>query len=435
MRGVTWVLMVQSSAAVKRTIDFSLACTLLLLSPCMVTMGLLLRIHGPGFQRTPRVGRWCETFQELSFARPRGRMSQFLWKLGFGRLPVLLNIVKGDLSFIGPRPVSPGELSPRERMVRKRYNVRPGLICVWWIRKRANIAYEHEGDADTRYAETQTLWCDLSIAVRAIPAVLYGEGINTAPDGITVLGIPVANMTMTDALEAILAHLNHDGTHQVCFVNSHCANIAWRNLAYRRVLCQATLTLADGIGMKLAGKFLGQDFKQNVNGTDLFPRLCQRLSGANRGVFLLGGQPGAAEGVHNWIAEHYPAGLISGYRDGYFSAQQEPDVIRDIAQSGAGLLLVALGMPQQELWIAQHLSATGVRVAMGVGGLFDFYAGRIPRAPQWLREMGLEWLYRLYQEPGRMWRRYLLGNVVFLYRVLMERLWQTRPSPEAQVYR
>ena len=113
--------------------------------------------------------------------------------------------------------------------------------------------------------------------------------------------------------------------------------------------------------MKLAGKFLGQDFKQNVNGTDLFPRLCQGLSGANRGVFLLGGQPGAAEGVHNWIAEHYPAVLISGYRDGYFSAQQEPDVIRDIAQSGADLLLVALGVPQQELWIAQHLSATGVR--------------------------------------------------------------------------
>jgi exopolysaccharide biosynthesis WecB/TagA/CpsF family protein len=151
--------------------------------------------------------------------------------------------------------------------------------------------------------------------------------------------------------------------------------------------------------------------------------------------FPLGGQPGAAEGVRNWIAEHYPAVLTSGYRDGYFSAQQEPDVICDIAQSGADLLLVALGVPQQELWIAQHLSATGVRVARGVGGLFDFYAGPIPRAPQWLREMGLEWLYRLYQESGRMWRRSLLGNVVFLYRVLMERLWQTRPSREAQVYR
>jgi len=160
-------------------------------------------------------------------------------------------------------------------MVRKRYNVRPGLICVWWIRKRANIAYEHEGEADTRYAETQTLWRGLSIALRAIPSVLYGEGLNTAPDGITVLGIPVANMTMTDALEAIFAHLNHAGTHQVCFVNPHCANIAWRHIAYRRVLCHATLTLADGIRMKLAGKFLGQGFKQNVNGTDLFPRLAR----------------------------------------------------------------------------------------------------------------------------------------------------------------
>jgi N-acetylglucosaminyldiphosphoundecaprenol N-acetyl-beta-D-mannosaminyltransferase len=163
-------------------------------------------------------------------------------------------------------------------------------------------------------------------------------------------------------------------------------------LAYRRILCHATLTLADGIGMKRAGKFLAQDFKQKVNGTDLFPRLCRGLSGANRGISLLGGQPGVAEGVRNWIAEHYPAVLISGYRDGYFSAQQEPGVIRDIAQSSADLLLGALGVPQQELWIARHLSATGIRVAMGVGG-GDFYAGRTPRAPQWLREMGLEWLY------------------------------------------
>jgi len=127
--------------------------------------------------------------------------------------------------------------------------------------------------------------------------------------------------------------------------------------------------------------------------------------------------------------------VVSGCHDGFFSPQEETEVIRHIAHSGADLLLVALGVPRQDLWIAQHLRETGVTVAMGVEGLFDFYAGRIPRAPQWLREMGLEWLYRLYQEPGRMWRRYLLGNSIFLGRVLAERIWRTRTSPKAQVYR
>ena len=100
---------------------------------------------------------------------------------------------------------------------------------------------------------------------------------------------------------------------------------------------------------------------------------------------------------------------------------EEPEVIRGIRDSGADLLLVAMGAPRQDLWIQRHLAATGVKVAMGVGGLFDFYSGRIPRAPRWVREIGLEWLYRFSREPRRMWRRYFLGNPLFLARVLMEK--------------
>jgi N-acetylglucosaminyldiphosphoundecaprenol N-acetyl-beta-D-mannosaminyltransferase len=436
MRGMAWSLVVRTSAVAKRSLDIGVASILLLLlSPCLLAIGLVLWRRGDGLQRTPRVGRWCEPFLELSFPAPTGRLMRFIWHLGLGRLPVLWNIVRGDLSLIGPRAVAPGELSPRQRLVRRRYNVRPGLIGVWWIKKRANIAYEHEGEVDSMYAETQTLSSDLGIALGAIPAILYGAARHTAPDSITVLGIPVANMTMSEALDTIMAHLDDSGPSQVCFVNPHGVNIAWQNPAYRRVLCQAPLTLADGIGMKLAGRLLAQDFKQNVNGTDLFPRLCQRLSGAPGGMYLLGGRPGVAERVREWITVQYPGVHVCGCHDGYFSTAQEPEVLRDIVQSGAHLLLVALGVPRQDLWVARHLEATGVRVAMGVGGLFDFYAGRIPRAPPWLRDMGLEWLYRLYQEPGRMWRRYLLGNALFLYRVLRARWRPARPAPKVRVSR
>ena len=174
--------------------------------------------------------------------------------------------------------------------------------------------------------------------------------------------------------------------------------------------------MADGIGIKIAGKLLGQEIKQNVNGTDLFPRLCAALSHTQHRVFLLGGQPGVPEKVRQWISDHYPAVVVCGWHHGYFSPTEEHTVIEQIADSKATLLLVAFGVPRQEKWIHRHLEATGVKVALGVGGLFDFYSGRIPRAPQWLREIGGEWLYRLCQEPQRMWKRYIVGNAMFLMR-------------------
>jgi len=104
-------------------------------------------------------------------------------------------------------------------------------------------------------------------------------------------------------------------------------------------------------------------------------------------------------------------------------------VMREIRDSGAQILLVAFGAPKQDLWIGEHLAETGASIAMGVGGLFDFYSGRVPRAPQWMRELSLEWAFRLMQEPSRMWKRYLLGNAVFLVRVIW---WSMRRGSRAK---
>ena len=124
-----------------------------------------------------------------------------------------------------------------------------------------------------------------------------------------------------------------------------------------------------------------------------------------------------AEAVAEWATSRYPAVRIAGVRDGYFTEEETDEVIRHIHESRADVLLVALGAPRQEFWIDHHLVATGVPVALGVGGLFDFYSGRLKRAPLWMREAGIEWLYRLIQEPRRMWKRYLIGNLVFVFRV------------------
>jgi N-acetylglucosaminyldiphosphoundecaprenol N-acetyl-beta-D-mannosaminyltransferase len=296
------------------------------------------------------------------------------------------------------------------------------LICLHWIRRQTNIDYSREIEADRQYVATQSLRGDLGIVLRALPALFLGGTQGVTADVATILDIRIDNLTLDHAVEQVVAQLAANEPSQVCFVNADCVNIAQHDLQYLEILRRADLTLADGIGLKLAGKILGSPIRQNVNGTDMFPRLCSALSRSGRGMFLLGGLPGVPEAVRDWLAANYPQVNVRGCHHGYFSPQQEPAVLRQIAESGAELLLVALGAPRQEKWIDRHQRDTGARVAMGVGGLFDFYSGRIPRCPQWLREMGLEWLYRFWQEPGRLWRRYFVGNGVFLLRVCWARL-------------
>jgi N-acetylglucosaminyldiphosphoundecaprenol N-acetyl-beta-D-mannosaminyltransferase len=238
----------------------------------------------------------------------------------------------------------------------------------------------------------------------------------------SLFGIPLDNVTIQEAVEAIFHCLESDHPHHVCFVNAHCVNTSFRIPAYLRVLHQASLAFADGMGLKLAGLALGTPIRDNVNGTDLFPRLCAALEGTGRKLFLCGARPGIADRTREWIGRHYPNVVVSGCHHGYFSRDEEPVVVQKIAESRSDILLAAFGVPRQELWIARHLPALGVKAAIGVGGLFDFYSGRIPRAPLWVRKMGMEWFYRLCQEPRRLWKRYLLGNPQFLAHVARARL-------------
>ncbi len=256
-------------------------------------------------------------------------------------------------------------------------------------------------------------------AVGQKPLAQGGEG--ASPDVVNVLDIAVDNVSMAQAIRRIMQLADEPGAHQVCFVNADCANIAYGDSEYRRILHESDLVLADGIGMKLAGKLLGSEVRENVNGTDMFPLLCGELAAAGKGVYLLGGRPGVAGRVAEWIGRNFPRLTVSGHRHGYYQADELDEVIRSIADSGAAVLLVAQGVPMQEKWISEHGACAGVAVAIGVGGLFDFYSGQISRAPGWMRGVGMEWFFRFMQEPGRMWRRYFVGNGQFLARVAQQR--------------
>jgi N-acetylglucosaminyldiphosphoundecaprenol N-acetyl-beta-D-mannosaminyltransferase len=297
-------------------------------------------------------------------------------------------------------------------------------VSPYGVRSQVGIAHADEFEVDAEYAARASNREALGLLLRAMLGRLLGGNDETLerPAEVSIFGIPMINTSMDAAVEWIL-EVSEPGqsARQVAFVNPDCLNIAWRNPGYKRVLCSADRVFPDGIGIRIGGRMLGWGLRDNVNGTDLFPLLCESATAAGRALYLLGARPGVAAGAAASMQQRFPRLRIAGCRDGYFSPDEEPDVVAEINASGAAILLVALGAPRQELWIAERLAGLQVPVAMGVGGLFDFYSGRIRRAPIWMREIGLEWVYRIMQEPGRMWRRYIIGNPVFLYRVWIQK--------------
>jgi exopolysaccharide biosynthesis WecB/TagA/CpsF family protein len=168
----------------------------------------------------------------------------------------------------------------------------------------------------------------------------------------------------------------------------------------------------------LAGRLQGGRFPANLNGTDFTPRLLALAAERGWSAFFLGARPGVALAASERLAARIPGLRVAGVRDGHFAKDDTVGLVAEIRESGAEILMVALGNPRQETWLDRHLAATGVRLGVGVGGFFDFTAGRVPRAPVWMRHAGMEWSFRLLREPRRLWRRYVVGNPEFLARVL-----------------
>jgi len=230
-----------------------------------------------------------------------------------------------------------------------------------------------------------------------------------------LLDIPIANVTKQRALAMIWTCLQGPDASEMHFVNAHCINVAAKDHDYLSVLQHSKAVFADGTGIRKAGAKLGHPIVDNVNGTDLFPLLCSECKKTNKKLYLLGGKPGVAQKSAQWANEYVQGDIIAGFHDGFFTEEQTPGVLDEINASQADLLLVAMGVPRQELWLHTHLAKLTVKVVMGVGGLFDFYSGTISRSPVWMRKVGMEWVWRLMMEPRRMWRRYIIGNITFMW--------------------
>lgn len=235
---------------------------------------------------------------------------------------------------------------------------------------------------------------------------------------IEILGIPFARLTADDALAQIEALYEREEPAFVAHANVHTINLALADPEYRETLRSADMVLNDGKGVMLGARLLGEPFHQDLNGNFFTPLVVERAAARGWTVFLLGAKPGVPERLATILRERHPGLEIVGTRDGYFTSAEEPSIVAAIKDTGTGLLLVGMGNPHQERFLHRRLRDTGARLGIGVGAYFDFQTGTVPRAPRWMNEHGLEWVYRLAQEPKRMWKRYLVGNPAFVLRVL-----------------
>lgn len=241
---------------------------------------------------------------------------------------------------------------------------------------------------------------------------------------IDILGVAIDDATYGDMLDLVDEWVESGLPHQIVTVNPEMLVAAHDDPAFRRVLRAADLKVADGVGVILAARLLGTHLGERVTGSDGIYRLAAHAAQRGYRPFLLGAAPGVAEAASARLSACYPALAVAGTWAGSPHPADEETVIAQVRAAAPELLLVAWGVPAEEMWIARNRQRLGVPVMIGVGGAFDFVAGVARRAPPWMQQLGIEWLYRLFREPWR-WRRQLaLPRFVLL--VVRQKLKESR---------
>lgn len=223
---------------------------------------------------------------------------------------------------------------------------------------------------------------------------------------LALMGVPIHDVTMDETVNWVGRWITQGGPAQIATANPEFLMRARRDSSFATTLRRAALCVPDGIGILWAARLRGIRLRERVAGSDLVPRLAQEASALGWRVFFLGAAPGVAERSATVLVERYPGLQVAGCYAGSPAMEEETEITERIRRSRTDLLFVAYGAPKQDLWLGRNLHRTGAAVGIGVGGSLDFIAGLSRRAPRWVQRYGLEWLFRLIQEPSR-WRRQL----------------------------
>ncbi len=245
---------------------------------------------------------------------------------------------------------------------------------------------------------------------------------------INICNIPVDSLTMAETLALIdKAIIEKRAIHHVVINAAKVVN-AQKDEALKASIVSCDIINADGQAIVWASRFLNRPLPERVAGIDLMENLVRLAAEKKYRIFFLGAKEEVVKEVVRVYSEKYDKDIIAGYRNGYFSKEEEETVARQIAASGAAILFVAMSSPKKEIFLNTYKHLIQTPFIMGVGGSFDVVSGLVKRSPLWMQKSGSEWFFRVMQEPGRMWKRYLFGNSEFIWLVIKEKLKQIRKT-------
>lgn len=229
-----------------------------------------------------------------------------------------------------------------------------------------------------------------------------------------ILNTYVNAISLDETLDEIEKIIARGVPTQHVVINASKVNLMEADPELASIVNECPLINADGASIVWAAKKLGVPLRERVTGIDLFQRLVGLASEKGYRIYLFGAKEEVVTKVKAIFEDRYPGIQIVGYRNGYFTEADEPQIVSDMADSGADMMFVAFSSPKKEYWVHKYIDQIGIPFVMGVGGSFDVVAGVTDRAPTWMQEHGLEWFFRFIQEPGRLWKRYIIGNLKFV---------------------
>lgn len=240
------------------------------------------------------------------------------------------------------------------------------------------------------------------------------------PASTELLGCRIDALTMSETVDRIEQIIRNGPPSQHVVVNAAKVVMMRHDDRLMGIIRSCALVNADGQAIVWAASLLKKPLPERVAGIDLMLALLKLAEQKKYKVFFLGARDEVLQQFLKNITEQFPGIQVAGFRNGYFNETENEAVVRQIRQTSPDILFVGISSPKKEFWLAENLNALNVPLAMGVGGSFDVLAGKVRRAPVWMQRTGFEWLYRVLQEPRRMWKRYLVGNTIFIGLVAKE---------------
>ena len=238
---------------------------------------------------------------------------------------------------------------------------------------------------------------------------------------IKILNTNIDNLSMKESLEKIEESIESAKQIHHVVVNAGKIVMMQKDLQLRQSVNESDLINADGQAVVWASRLLGKPLKERVAGIDLMDNLVSLAFRKNYKIFFFGAKEETVKKIVEIYSKKYSSSIIAGYRNGYFEKEEEQTIAKEIAESKANILFVAISSPTKENFLYENKTLLAkVNFVMGVGGSFDVVSGKVKRAPSWMQKLGLEWFYRFTQEPKRMWKRYLVGNSKFIIMVFKE---------------